>query len=117
LNGKFNGTTGSKYSWVEQAARAALEDSDPMTADVLAATIDASLAGVVHMLRRMHGKGFYIADWRHCGNAFAAQWLVGKEPDAPKPVAKSNAENCRRRRARARVANSPFKTAILQVTA
>lgn len=117
LNGKFNGTTGSTYSWIEQAARSVLEDSPPLTAREIAMLTGASSAGVVHMLRRAHGKGLYIAAWEHCGNSFAAKWLVGKDADAPKPVARSNAENCRRRRDRARLGDSPFKTAILQVTA
>ncbi|OUL79890.1 hypothetical protein [Paraburkholderia hospita] len=117
LNGKFKGTTGSTYSWIEQAARDVLDDSAPLTAREIAALGGASISGVVHMLRRVHGNGFYIAAWEHCGNSFAAKWLVGNEPDMPKPVARTNAENCRRRRARARLDGSPFKTAILQVTA
>ncbi|MFT0167503.1 hypothetical protein ACLKMY_00545 [Paraburkholderia mimosarum] len=118
LNGKFNGKTGSQYSWIEDAARRLLDEGTPMSCRDIADAIGASAEGTVHMLRRVHGKSFYIADWRKTSNGHEALWLVGRRADAPKPPPASNAEKCRRSRARRRIRTggfNPFATLAQQV--
>jgi hypothetical protein len=120
LNGKFAGKTGSTFSWIEMAARKALEDGIPLTARALIAATGASNPGMVHLLRRVHGKGFYIANWENCGHTYAAMWALGDEPDAERPAKKTAADSCRAWRARQKLkvgAGNPFATLILQVAA
>lgn len=120
LNGKFNGKTGSAYSWIEAGARRLLDEGMPMSCRAIAEALGASKEGTVHMLRRVHGKSFYIADWERVDTGWAAMWLVGKKADVPKPLPETNAAKCRRARDRRRIRTggfNPFSTLAMQVTA
>jgi hypothetical protein len=120
LTGTFNGTTGSTFSWVEQALRQALEDGIPLTVRQLAEATRASLAGINYTVSRLHGKGLYIDGWSRVGNSYAAKWMLGTTRDAKKPPRVRSADSCRRWRARRKLAVgtfNPFATAIQQVAA
>jgi len=120
LNGQHKGCTGSSYSWIEMGARRLLAEGMPMSCRAIAEALGASKEGTVHMLRRVHGKSFYIADWERVENGWAAMWLVGKKADAPKPAPETNAAKCKRARARRNIRTggfNPFATLAMQVTA
>lgn len=120
LSGKFKGKTGSDYSWIEAGARRLLDDGMPMTCNAIAEALGASKPGTVHMLRRVHGKSFYIAGWERARGTWAAMWMVGKKQDAPRPIPETNAVRCRRARARRRIRTggfNPFATLAMQVAA
>lgn len=120
MSGRFDGKTGSAYSWIEQAARELLDNDVPMTCRAIADAVGASRIGTTHMLRRVHGKSFYIAGWERAGSCWAAAWLVGRKQDAPKPIPDTNAARCRRARARQRIRTggfNPFASLANQVAA
>lgn len=120
LTGKFNGITGSTFSWVEQALRSALEEGIPLTVRQLAAATGASLPGLNYTVRRLHGSGIYIESWASTSNGHAARWMLGNKRDAQRPVPKRAADSCRQWRARQKLKTtgfSPFAIAMQQVAA
>jgi hypothetical protein len=120
LTGKFNGKTGSSFSWVEQAVRNALEDGIPLTVRQLADATGASLPGLNYIVRKLHRNAIYIDGWTPFGNGHAARWMLGNKRDAAKPSAKPAAESCRQWRARRKLRTTgfnPFATAMQQVAA
>src|SRR6185437_2809689 len=120
LTGKFNGTTGSCFSWVEQALRKALDEGMPLTARQLAEVTGASIPGLQYTIRRLHGNGLYIESWANSGNGHAARWMLGSKRDAQKPAAKRGADSCRQWRARQKLKSpgfNPFAIAMQQVAA
>ena len=120
LSGKFNGKTGSTFSWVEQAMRRVLEDGMPLTVYQLAEATGASIPGLYHATRRLHGNGLYIESWQGFGNGYAPRWMFGMKRDAKKPAAKSTSDSCRQWRARQKLkstAFNPFAIAMQQVSA
>jgi hypothetical protein len=120
LTGKFNGTTGSSFSWVEQALRKALDEGMPLTARHLSEVTGASIPGLKYTIRRLHGNGLYIESWANSGNGYAARWMLGSKRDAKKPEAKRSADSCRQWRARQKLKSTgfnPFAIAMQQVAA
>jgi hypothetical protein len=120
LTGKFNGTTGSSFSWVEQVLRKALDEEIPLTVRQLAEITGASIPGLKYKIRLLHGNGLYIESWAKSGNGYAARWMVGAKRDAKKPAAKRGAVCCRQWRERRKLTArgfNPFATAMQQVSA
>jgi hypothetical protein len=120
LTGTFNGTSGSAYSWVEDAIRKELmSEGVPMTVCKLAERIGASVPGVRHTVIRKHGKGLYIGGWEKTTKRYAACWMVGDKEDVPMPIKITNAERCRMYRRQHKIKAgkiSPFAAAAGLVT-
>lgn len=119
ISGKFNGKTGTTYSWVAEAVKSILAEGVPMSSRKIALHTDASLPSIQRVAGRMHGKGIYIAGWEPVCNGYAAIWMLGNLKDAPKPAPVDPAIRCRiyrRNKRRAREFN-PFATVLGQVSA
>jgi hypothetical protein len=94
-----------RNSWVWGAMQLAIREHGPMTAAELEERTKGNHACVLRQLKRYHGNGLYVSEWRPTLRKPAAVWALGNESDADRRAALA------RQPVKRRVAANPFAAA------